>query len=268
MESPSDLRHLYRELADSYAERGQPQFRDRFLVLAAAAALTEGDGEAAERYRQRLLAVNPHHLLKPYSSFAQAIEMPDVQTYVHDQQQNYPPHVAQSLLDSLRDVKEPDHRPIPVTAPLLNLDSGPDLLMDDDNEPLKLFSFRDDPPSAIPPTLPPNKFPAAPAAAAHRTPNPQTLYDAEAPQPLPPAPRANLARANKLAPLPQPVASNTPPPRTSKATPSLPVSATISQEFESETSGAWLCTLLFGMCAGASIGLAWYVLAAPLLLPR
>ena len=201
MENPADIRHLYAELADGYAERSQPQFRDRFLVLAAAAALSSDDGIAAERYRQRLLSVNPHHLLKPYTSFAQAMQAPDVQTYVNDLRHNYPADVARSLLRSMRDLKEQETQ-IPVTAPLIRLD-GPDLLMDDENEPLNILSFRDESPTGLPPTLPPNLFPASPAAPAHRT-IPPALYEAVPPPNLPPTPAPKPPKPVRSVPPPAP----------------------------------------------------------------
>lgn len=101
MDTPTGLR-VYKELADWYERQGQPSMRDRFLVLAADAALTAGLAEEAERLRQRLLQTNPHHLLKPYTSFAQAIRAPDVQTYVRNLRLNYHLGTAENLLRSLR----------------------------------------------------------------------------------------------------------------------------------------------------------------------
>src|SRR6516165_1384762 len=93
---------VYQELADWYEQRGQAQMRDRFLVLAADAALTAGKPEEAERLRQRLLRQNPHHLLKPYASLAEALKAPDVQGYVADLRRSYSPETAEHLRDSLR----------------------------------------------------------------------------------------------------------------------------------------------------------------------
>jgi hypothetical protein len=277
MDNPSDLRRLYRELSDGYAERGQPQFRDRFLVLAAAAALADGDAAGAERIRQRLLDVNPHHLLKPYTSFAQAMRVSDVQTYVQEQQQDYPPDVARGLLRSLREVQEVDdspidQSPIPVTAPLLNLDSGPDVLMDDD-EPIQIFSFRDEAPAGLPPTLPPNKFPAPPAVAATRPPIPRTLYDKELPPPVPPPQPVLPPRQNKpQLPPGRPVSRPTPaPPRPLPVPPPpapVPVAPPVPADEEVEPSGAWFSMLLFTICAAAIAALAWHTLLAPIILPR
>jgi hypothetical protein len=46
---------LYQELATLCERQGQPQMRDRFLVLAADAAWSAGQEEAAERIRALLL---------------------------------------------------------------------------------------------------------------------------------------------------------------------------------------------------------------------
>jgi hypothetical protein len=268
MDGSLQLRQLYRELADGYAERGQPQFRDRFLVLAAAAALAEGDSDAAERYRQRLLNVNPHHLLKPYSSFAQAMQMDDVQIYVRDLQQNYPPEISDGLLRSMQQPREPEARQIPVTAPLLNLDSGPDLLMDDEGEPLQILSFVEDSKSGVPPTLPPNKFPAPPAKEPARSSIPPTLYDAEVPVALPPAPAPRLPRIGQPILQQRPPLRNTPPPRTAKAPPLPILPPSPAPDWETETAGAWLATFLFGVVAAAGFALLCYALIYPLIANR
>src|SRR4051812_36187718 len=81
---------VYQDLADWYERQSQPQLRDRFLLLAADAALSSGMPDEAERLRQRLLQVTPHHMLKPFASFAQALRSPDVQGYVSDMREKYP----------------------------------------------------------------------------------------------------------------------------------------------------------------------------------
>ena len=82
---------LYQDLADWYERQAQPQLRDRFFLLAADAALSSGHPEDAERLRQRLLQLSPHHMLKPFASFAQALKSPDVQGYLSDMRNKYPP---------------------------------------------------------------------------------------------------------------------------------------------------------------------------------
>src|SRR5688572_1432363 len=72
MATLGDNLSIYRELADHYDRLGQVSMRDRFLMLAADAALAAGQPDEAERLRQRLLATSRHHMLRPYASFAEA----------------------------------------------------------------------------------------------------------------------------------------------------------------------------------------------------
>jgi hypothetical protein len=102
MPSATEAISIYRELADWHEQNGQPQQRDRYLVLAADAALAAGQGEEAERLRVRLLQLNPHHLLRPYASFAEALRNGDVNNYVTALRQSHPSEAAERLLASLR----------------------------------------------------------------------------------------------------------------------------------------------------------------------
>jgi hypothetical protein len=92
----------YRELAEDYGRQGQAQLRDRFLILAADAALAAGREGDAELLRGRLLLHNPHHLLKPYHSFAEAMKATDVQNYVGGLRRSHPHDKAEVLLEGLR----------------------------------------------------------------------------------------------------------------------------------------------------------------------
>jgi hypothetical protein len=262
MDEARRQQRLYDELADSYAERGQPQFRDRFLILAADSALTAGDQPEAERFRQRLLAVNPNHLLKPYASFVQAMQTADVQTYVADLRRNYPPDVAASLKQALLGVEQEVEHDVPVTAPLFNFDGVPDLLMSDESGPLQIFTFRDEHPSGLPPTLPPEKFSSVAGAGPKRT-IPPTLFDVEPAPPLPQIARPVPSRLKKAAPPPKPVARNSPPPPA--ATPVAPVPEAVHVESVPETTyaGAWLATLLFVAVACSGFAVVVYALARP-----
>lgn len=108
---------LYRGLAEAYERLGQPTMRDRFLMLAADAALQAGDANEAERLRQRLLTGSRHHMLRPYASFAEAAATPDVQTYLRDLRLNYPQDVAEQMLASLSgNPPTPARRPEPTPA--------------------------------------------------------------------------------------------------------------------------------------------------------
>lgn len=113
----SDLARVYEELADLEDQRGAAQNRDRFLILAADAARADGAAARAEELRARLLQYNPHHLLKPYPSLADALRSPDVQSYVADLRHTYPPKEAERLLESMRaggpGPEEPEKFPAP-----------------------------------------------------------------------------------------------------------------------------------------------------------
>jgi hypothetical protein len=86
--------HIYEDLAQVYERQGQPKLRDWFLVLAADVAATAGWSDEAERLRLRLLSYNPHHLLKPFATFAEALKSPDIQSYIGDLRRTYPPDTA------------------------------------------------------------------------------------------------------------------------------------------------------------------------------
>ena len=121
---PSTDRKLqvYEELAEWEHRQGSPQARDRFLILAADSALSAGHSDDAERFRARLLEYNPHHLLKPYSSLADALKSSDVFGYMADLRTTYPLEEAERLLASLKsDGKQPepdDHAAPPFPPPL------------------------------------------------------------------------------------------------------------------------------------------------------
>ena len=131
---------LYRDLADYHERQGLDQLRDRFLVLAASAAQTAGQSDEAERLRQRLLKNHAHHMLRPFASMAHALHAPEVQTYVEDLRQEYPPRAAEHLLASLqgpaRLTRRQPTRILPPTAPVIDLD-GP-------AETLKVYRNQDE----------------------------------------------------------------------------------------------------------------------------
>ncbi len=124
MDPRENLLRVYRELADWYEkQRPAADASDRFLVLAAdAAALTAGRPDEAERLRLRLLKVNPHHMVKPYATFAEALKAPDVLTYVKDLRVNYPADVAEDLLRTLQGGEKAPPAGVPMTAPVMDID--------------------------------------------------------------------------------------------------------------------------------------------------
>ena len=67
--------------------------------------------------RQRLLAGNRHHMLRPYASFAEASRAADVQAYLDGLRANYPPEQARDLLNALRSGGEEPPPAYPPTMP-------------------------------------------------------------------------------------------------------------------------------------------------------
>lgn len=238
---------VYKELADWHERQGQPAMRDRFLILAAEAAFSAGKPDEAERLRQRLLQGNPHHMLKPFSSFSQALQSTNVQIYIHDLQTNYPPETAEDMLHSLRSGSEPTAT-VPQTAPLIELRDDSTLPLGNMPESLKVYPLRDEPDTTAPPpkSIPPThlnrpstrKAPAAPPTAAPARP-PAANANTPRPQPAPSRPAI------------LPVAAPPPPPPEPAG-----------------TGGAWLAALLYGMTVTAGVALAVYTLARPFLPPE
>jgi hypothetical protein len=91
------LARRYEELANRFAHQGESRQRDQCLVLAADAALTADQPEEAERLRKRLLLTNPHHMLRPYSSMAEAMQAKDVRDFVVDLRKQWPPDLLEKL---------------------------------------------------------------------------------------------------------------------------------------------------------------------------
>jgi hypothetical protein len=89
---------VYEQLALRREQQQQARERDIFLVLAADAALAAGRTLDAERLRNRLLELSPHNLLRPYPSFADALQSHDIQDYVAGLRRQFPPEQAARLL--------------------------------------------------------------------------------------------------------------------------------------------------------------------------
>lgn len=108
---------VYEELADWEHRQGSPQARDRFLILAADAALTAGHNDEAERFRARLLELNPHHIVRPYASLADALKSSDVYSYIADLRNTYPVEEAEKLLAAFQGNKAPSEGHVPAGTP-------------------------------------------------------------------------------------------------------------------------------------------------------
>src|SRR5262249_32932119 len=183
MEPANDSLIVYRELPDHYERLGQVSMRDRFLMLAADAALEADQPAEAERLRQRLLATSRHHMLRPYPSFVEARRAPDVDTYLRDLKANYPLSDARTLLETLRAGQlavEQGARPIPPTAPLLDINNTPPRRQ----EPPKIIPFGEEEPApataerprAQPPPRP-GRVPVPPVAGRPPVPEPEEDFD-------------------------------------------------------------------------------------------
>jgi hypothetical protein len=90
---------MYEDLANHYARQGESRQRDNCLVLAAAASLSIDLPAEAERLRKRLLLTNPHHMLRPYATMAEAMQSGDVRDYVADLRQQLPPQTVEKMLN-------------------------------------------------------------------------------------------------------------------------------------------------------------------------
>jgi hypothetical protein len=239
---------VYKELADWHERQGQPAMRDRFLILAAEAAFSAGKPDEAERLRQRLLQSNPHHMLKPFSSFSQALQSTNVQIYIHDLQMNYPPETAEDMLRSLRSGSGSGPTAgVPQTAPLIELRDDSTLPLGNTAESLKVYPLADERDTTAPPPKP------VPPTHLSR---PSTRKPSAAPPTTPPA---RPSSSNPSTPRPQPAPSRPP---------ILPVDAPPPPTEPAGTGGAWLGALLYGMTVTAGVALAVYTLARPFLPPE
>jgi hypothetical protein len=243
---------LYRELADLYEGLGDPSMRDRFLVLAADAALASGSAGEAEQLRQRLLKLNPHHMLKPYSSFAQAMQVPDMDTYVNNLRQNYPPETAEELLRSLRQGGGS-------AGGGESFEAGGTLMPRSTGEEPRVYPIQQDEEGSRPRQAPKREAPPAKARPSSGIPLPRA-QPAPAPAPARPAP----ARPAPARPAPAPTAR---PPAATRATASRPpLPAPLPPAAPpGDAAGAWLSSTLFGLFITAAVALAVYTLGRPFL---
>jgi hypothetical protein len=249
---------VYRDLADWYERQGEAAMRDRFLVLAADAAFTSGQPQEAERLRQRLLHGNPHHMLKPFNSFNQALQSSTIQIYIHDLRTNYPAETAEKLLRSLHGSHDPEPT-LPQTAPLIQFNDKETLPLGADIEPLKVYSLREEPE----PTLK-SEPPVAPTSLNRAVPPTQPVPF----RPTPTKPSAGRPNPNLPAPRAQPILPQSPAsPWPASPKPTDPALAAPVAEPTAAT-GAWLTLMLLGMTVTAGCALAVYTLARPFLPPQ
>lgn len=101
MSTPAHLLGLYLHLADASQRRGQPQVRDRLLVIAGTIAARMELPEADVHCRRIVLAHNPQHLVRRWPSFAAALGDSDFLHFLKQLQRRYPQEKAEQMLLAL-----------------------------------------------------------------------------------------------------------------------------------------------------------------------
>jgi hypothetical protein len=260
MPSLEQIFQVYVDLADWHERNGPAYVRDRFLILAAEAALNAGRENEAERLRVRLLGLNPHHLLRPFGSFAEALRSPDVDSYVNDLKHTYPPEVADELLEQIRGRDAPPAEPrptlpLPPTLPAMEL--GPRDPPSPRETPGPVVVYWDDPDARSAPIPKPAKRPVtAPQPPVRPTALPQTVVR-PIPVPVPTKPTRPAATPRPF----RPVLAEEP----ARSMPPLP---TPVPEDDDAFQATWVPSSLFGLMLMVCVALAAYTLVRPLLAPE
>lgn len=112
----------YVKLAALSAGKGQPLGRDRFLVLAGAAACHAGLLDVAARCRELVLHDNPRHLISRFDSFPDALRSEEFTPLLKHLQRLCPLEQAEYLLQSnvvADDSPPPDEPPAETARALL-----------------------------------------------------------------------------------------------------------------------------------------------------
>jgi hypothetical protein len=249
-----DYSQLYLELSDYYDHRGEAQSRDRFLVLAADAAMIAGDKEEAEHLRQRLLTLNPHHLLKPFKSFEEAQRSRDVTDYINALRRRHPADQVANLVETTVRPKggktaQPERNsqlpPSPQQPARGETASGP--------RPVDVFRMRpaDEPP---PTSVRPRPIPPPPSIPSPPPSNPGRMRPAPSgqstPLSLPPLPFQ-----------PEPSRPTGPSPFRPGQLPSSQPTVPVYQGIRLPTTpGSWFCSVIFVVLLVGGIGLTIYSL--------
>jgi hypothetical protein len=246
MASVEQTAQIYQDLAQWHGQHGQMQLRDRFLVLLADTYYSGGKSDEAEKVRGQLLAVNPHHLIKPFGSFTEALKSIDVRNYIKGLRRQYAPDKAAELLKSLGSGTQEQTLPkgVAATAP------GGKSPSSSAAAPAKVYRFQEENaqnpsyPSAVP--IPP------PRQSAEEIPR----------RPVSSIP---IGRASPVVPTAKPTA-----PISSRRSPWLPPETATAWQPEANnadrpevTAGAWVATGLFLVLIIAGLGLAVLTFAGP-----
>ncbi len=255
MHSHDKILQVYVDLAEMYQQQQDAAMREVFLMLAADAALRAGRPGQAEQLRQELLRQNPYHALKPFPTFVEATQHPDIENYLDDLRMKYPAEVAEDMLESIIPANLPPPasgvpgtdppqtlNPIPATLPPPPSASNPQ--GNDPEKPLKVYreSYEVDE-TQPPPTIPPQPRQPKPAA-----------------QPRPPMPRQPQRTAPPRASVHPPAGRPRPVPPRPAPPPAPAPAAKLDPEDEHPTNGSWVGTLLYLVVLAAAVALAMFTL--------
>jgi hypothetical protein len=197
-----------------------------------------------------LLRLNPHHLLKPFTTLAQALQSVDVKNYIEGLRRTYPLESAEQMLEQMRHEGE-----APLTlAPLHDSDHGGGS------------------PQPAPTLVWPAEAPVAErqtgTAAARATP---TTPPPQPPKPEPPAaltepiPFAPESRP-PVYPVARPAPGAPPPGARSKSGKPTPFGTFSEPNSDAKpVEGNWVATVLFVLVLAAAVALAVYTLIRPFL---
>jgi len=101
MSRPIDLLGLYLHLARASERRKRLHVRDRLLIISAVNATRIGLHRIAAYCRQQVLQHNPQHLIRRWTTIADALEESDFLHFLKQLQRRYPQERAERMLDEL-----------------------------------------------------------------------------------------------------------------------------------------------------------------------
>lgn len=101
MSVPREILPIYLHLAAASHRRRRPHARDRFLLLAAAAAADMQLDPVVTRCRRLVLEHNPQHLVRRWPTIQQALLDDEFLCLLRQLRRRYPQEKAEQLLQSL-----------------------------------------------------------------------------------------------------------------------------------------------------------------------
>ena len=101
MSRPIDLLGLYLHLARASERRKRPHVRDRLFIISAVNAARIGLPRIAAYCRQQVLLHNPQHMIRRWTTVAEALEEADFLHFLKQLQRRYPQEKAERMMDDL-----------------------------------------------------------------------------------------------------------------------------------------------------------------------